>query len=121
MINRTLAAIAAATIAGLSAAAVADVQIHFDSVAPGGAHGGGAFNFTIVGVSGPGTAEHGVGSQFKTFCLETGESITLHGTYWSTVDGSVIHGRPGANEFGNGANPPEEHTLFGTTAALYSA
>src|SRR5689334_4522819 len=97
MIRKTMVAVGVAALAGLSASALGDVRVYFSSVAPGGAYGGGAFNFSIVAVSGAGTAEHGVGSNFKTFCMETGENVSIGGTYWSSVDGTVIHGRPEAN------------------------
>jgi hypothetical protein len=93
-----------------------------------GAYGGGVFTFSLApdrpghptsGFAGT-TVEHGIGSVFQTFCLETGEVFYPGRFYRATVDTTIKWGHPEPNAFGNGANPVSNTVLAPQTAFLYS-
>ena len=107
----------------------------FTGWGPGQANGGGAFTFKLVAdgsshgnfhtTNWAGThAEHGIGSSFVTFCLETGEEIYSIGDYYrASVDDTIAYGVQSSAYFNtaHGDVIPANHTtLERQTAFLYS-
>jgi hypothetical protein len=85
-----------------------------------GAHGGGAFTISLVSGFAGTHVEHGDGSVFQSFCLETGEDLHVGQLYNSTVDADVITGLRSANTLGNNdASPFHHHHLEAETKSLY--
>lgn len=70
--------------------------------------GGGAFTFSLVSGFGS-NVEHGNGSVFQTFCIETGEDFVPGGTYHASVSDHAI---AGMNYWGESHQTLNDHTAY---------